>query len=167
MTVIDIILGTPGWVWGVFAYVVMVGVLSTRDRCVPLLSMFGVPVMFSILGVKGIESHYGFSSVTLAYWGTGILLGTLLGWAHVRKAGIRVIDPKKCLLFIPGSYATLCILLGFFIVKYVRGVLFSLNPELRLLPEVMITDLILMGFFLGFLAGRLMFYVKEVRRSFR
>ena len=164
MTLLSIITGTPWWVWGVFYYLLMVGISSLKTRHVPLLRLFIVPAVFSFLGGLGIHKSYGFSPLTLTCWIAGIAIGIVLGWIFVRRSGVKVICHKRCLLSIPGSRSTLIILWGFFFVKYARGMTFALHPELRFIPTIMIIDLVVMGFFLGFLVGRLAFYVREITR---
>ena len=81
----------------------------------------------------------------------------------MRHQRVEIVNHTPALLKIPGNVSTLIILLSFFVVRYCRGAVFALRPELRLVPVVMAVDLVIAGFFTGFLIGRIAFYVKKLQ----
>jgi len=142
-----------------------VGIYSLRDRIVPLSRLCIVPLIFFILSIKAIQKNYGFDDHALGLWTLGVVIGAFHGWLFVRHNGAKIVDSKKALIRIPGNASTLVILLSFFIVRYARGMAFAIKPELMLVREVMIADIILAGFFIGFLVGRIAFYLRKLYQT--
>ncbi len=116
----EIILGTPWWVWILFAYLIFVGVRAIRARVVYLPKLFIIPAILLYLKKDVILSPY------FAVFG---VVGLYTGFVIAKKINLKPISGELS-IELPGTYSTLLLLLGFFLIKYFFGYLHYTNTEI-------------------------------------
>ncbi|MBL3284897.1 hypothetical protein Sarmat_00756 [Rickettsiales endosymbiont of Paramecium tredecaurelia] len=151
----QIIKGTPLYIWGVLAYLLFVGIKSVKTRVIYLPKLFIIPLV--LLSMK----YKTFLSEDVLVFCFAIIVGGTSGFFMHFKHKIKVIK-KEVAVEVPGGYGTLIILLSFFIIKYYFGYLRSADPDLFL--KYSIIESIISGLFSGYCIGRaLMFSYKYSR----
>jgi len=146
---------TPLWVWGIFGYLVLIGIKSTKTHIVFLPRLFLIPAVF--IGTKYklfISENYTliFTYFLLIILGFGI--GTFIG----NKTSINVLKDIKS-IELPGTYSFLIILSCFFSIKYIFGFLYYTNPELA--SQYSIIEIGVSGLFSGYFLGRALSFLRR------
>jgi hypothetical protein len=151
------ILGTPVWVWAIFAYLLFTGIKATKSRTVHPSKLFIKPVVLMLLKYKI------FMSLTAGLvYGAGYLLAIVIALIIFNKDQI-IIDQQNKQIIVPGNYTDLIILLLFFSVKYVFGYLAAVQPvqyNSILLWEVLVSSLLT-----GYFFGRTLNYLYRYRQA--
>ena len=147
---------TPGWVWGLLAALLALGLAQLRDRNVSLGVVGLLPLVMCALSLGGIASAFGRSPV-IGY----VLLAWLLGALLV--AGVTLIRPAapgshyaaaSRSFEIPGSWVPLALMLGMFLTRYVVGADLAMQPALAADGPYTLAVGSLYGLFSGSFAGR-------------
>ncbi len=127
----DIITNAPLWVWLLLAYLIFVGIKSSKPMILPLgliKRLMIIPLVFMIWALYTIfESTETYEFIVLML---GMILGTVLGYFLTRHQNVRF-DRKNQLIAIPGSWMTLIVALSIFCLKFSLGALSSIQPELK------------------------------------
>ena len=126
---IAIVRHTPLWVWGVFAALVAVGVLQTRQREVSLLRVTVLPLMLIALSLSGVFNAFGHFPIALGGWAAGVGAALTFGRHAVAVRGARW-SPDTRMLHLPGSWLPLALIVALFAIKYVANVNLALHPAL-------------------------------------
>ncbi len=147
------ITGTPFWVWGIFAYLLFVGIKSRHDHVVYLPKLFIVPAV--LLGLKYKVFMTGNSTDVLVYIAS-MIVGIGIGFFIASKIPIKVLKDLKS-IELPGTYSTFVILLSFFFIKYIFGYLKGTNPDLA--AEYFVFDILFSALFSGYFLGRAISYL--------
>ncbi|WP_321861019.1 DUF6622 family protein [Pseudomonas paraveronii] len=149
---LEILQGTPLWVYGVFLLICYYGFkarLSTRESPSFLLitpSIFAFWSLFSL-------NYIGHLAMTLGAWLTGVALGS---------ATALVLFPTRCLtlddsgrrIIVPGTWKILAIYLFFFAVRYFIGYQAAVHPEHSNDVEIILIACTASGFTVGLFCGR-------------
>ncbi|HEX2583143.1 MAG TPA: hypothetical protein VHL30_03405, partial [Chlamydiales bacterium] len=106
-----IVSGAPWWVYVLFAYLVSIGIQSTKPRSVPVKRVVLLPLLFVAWSFFSLYTRLvlGYSSLSLV-WIIFLSLGAYLGVMEVRNWKISK-DRQKAELTIPGNYSTLVLIL--------------------------------------------------------
>ena len=155
MNVMDIVVHTPLWVWGMLFYVVAVGIFFLKDRTSTISRALIAPIVLCAWSLIAVQEQYGLTPYSLGVWILGALLGIWLGRIVTKQNPPQLIDTTKGVFMIPGGVAFLGVLLTFFLLRYTRGVMLSLNPELMQQAHMILLDLLVTGLLIGFMIGRL------------
>lgn len=142
---LQIIKGTPLYVWAILIYLLFVGIKSIKTRVVYLPKLFIIPLILPAIKYKIL-----FSEDALVFCLMIIVASIASFFIHTRNT-IKVIK-KEGSIEVPGNYGTLIILLSFFIVKYYFGYLKSADQDLYL--KYSIIENIISGLFSGYFIGR-------------
>ena len=114
--VIEIIKHTPLWVWPVFVALVAYGWYQSLGRTVRRSRIALFPLAMITLSCSAVISTFGYSPLGIGCWLLGsmsaIVLGLLL--APSRQTDTAV----NGLVFIPGSWLPMVVLMGIFFMKY-------------------------------------------------
>lgn len=78
--ILDILRGTPIWVYALFAYLLWMGVWRLRTRIRSVQSTWIAPVLFIAWGLSGLAGREGPLSSTLTWWIAGAALGVAIGY---------------------------------------------------------------------------------------
>lgn len=152
--------GTPWWVFALFVYLVIIGYRATRTQKISLERLAIIPLFFTAWSLYGVFSIYQETLFKVVLWMLSFAFGGIIGWLLVRKTHITV-DKAKRLLRIPGSWATLALVVVIFSVKYFFGYTFAVQPELTQHPLYYISDILSSGAISGIFVGRFVCLCKK------
>jgi hypothetical protein len=159
MLMINILLGTPLWVFAVFGLLLWLGYRQLRTRAVPINRIWRTPIFFMVWGVLGIALRKGGPDAGLAIWLVAGAIGLLIG--SLRRNGLSI-DPARGLVVQPGSVLPLIRNLAVFGAHYALNVASALHPGRH---GFLICDIAVSGVFAGYFAGWLLRFVQGVRES--
>jgi hypothetical protein len=143
--IIDMIIGTPLWVWGILAYLLFIGIRATRSRRTYPYKLLIIPAIFIALNYKTLTS-----STDIIMFLAFLCIGAYIGFRLATKISIKIYKKLKY-LEIPGSYATIITLLLFFSIKYIFGYMQVMQPIVAMRYEYIeaATSAVVSGFFIG------------------
>lgn len=146
---VNIIVGTPIWVWFLGSYMVYIGIKSTGARIVYIPKLYIIPAILTIL--KSINLVSGEWLIFLC----ALSLGMLIGIFNERNVKIVIIK-EKISIEIPGNYTTFVLMLTFFATKYFFGYLHNTAPILA--AQYASYEVALSGIFGGYFWGRALLF---------
>lgn len=161
VALLQIITGTPYWVWLLLLYLIFVGIDALKDSVLSLSRLAIMPLIFLLWSLF---SLLGKAWIVLGVYPVAWAVGSGLGYLFMHKLAIKV-DRTTRLIFIPGTAVTLLLSLGFFLLKYILGATYALHPLMKENLYVVSFDAALSGLFAGFSFGRFLKIVQEYRRS--
>lgn len=144
---IKLVQGTPVWVWGIFAYLLLIGVRATKKRVVWVPQLFIIPVI--LIGLKYKFFLTGGINV-FAY--LAAMVGGLASGIFVGKRTLLTVLKNQHSIELRGDYSLLLMLLTFFSIKYFFGIMQSIAP-VHIAP-FLILEAIISGLVSGYLLGR-------------
>lgn len=125
---IEILKGTPAWVWAVLAALIALGVSQTRVRQVSLKRATLVPLVFIGFSVSGVIGTFGHETSSVVEWLAGLVIAvTLLGNLVAVRGAEWSRDTRQ--FTVPGSFIPLTLIVGVFLLRYAVGVELALHPE--------------------------------------
>lgn len=150
---IEIVRGTPVWVWGLLALLVALGVSQSMPRRVSARRAIAVPALMVALSLAGVATTFGARPVALAAWSAGIALAVVFGLQAVAPRGARWLrDVARFEL--PGSWLPMALILALFCVKYGVGVGLAIHPSLAANTGFEVAVALAYGGFSGLFAAR-------------
>ena len=151
-----ILKGTPMYVWGILAALIVLGMSQARDRTASLTRIAVMPVVMTALGIWGMVGVFGNSPVfgyaLLAWVASAAVMIGLIGTMQPPKGAAY--DARTRSFAVQGSLVPMLLILGIFLTKYVVGVETSMNPGLARDGEYTLVVGALYGMFTGVFAGR-------------
>ncbi|MCL4229544.1 hypothetical protein KJZ61_02545 [Candidatus Dependentiae bacterium] len=146
---------TPLWVWGILAYLIIIGIKATRERIVYLPQLFIIPLIF--IGLKYKSFFTGYHSLIIIAI-IALLIGCGLGYVLGLKTKVAIIK-EKLSVQIPGTYTTLILFLVYFAIQYAFGYLCA---TVAILPFTLLaTKSIIDSLFSGYFLGRALAYTQK------
>lgn len=144
-----VVVGTPAWVWLVLAFVIYRGFRATLPRRVRLWMPVVLPAIMMALSL-GLGGPPASATAEIA-WLAALAAGLAIGAALAVRTAISVEVGPPALLSLPGSWASLGIILSIFAVRYVSGALSAVDPAMAAAagPALAGARGILSGIFLG------------------
>ncbi|MFH1644396.1 MAG: DUF6622 family protein [bacterium] len=158
--ILEAMAGTPWWAWVALFYVISIGILNLKTRVRQLYTIFILPTIFLVMFLQSLISNFGFSFYPWLIWLIALFAGLNLGWFLFINIQIKA-DRKKQLIKIPGSPATLILVLLVFAVKYFFGYTQAVNPEFAQSLFFVNSKLISSGCIEGIFIGRVLFYLNK------
>ncbi len=150
---IEILQGTPVWVWGLLALLVIVGVSQSVPRRVSARRVMIVPGVMLALSLAGVATTFGARPLALAVWAAGIAMAIVFGLNVVAPRGARW--AREAARFeLPGSWLPMGLILGLFCIKYGVGVSLSIAPALAANTPFEVGIAFAYGAFSGLFAAR-------------
>ncbi len=149
---IDIVKGTPFWVWPLLGLLIWRGFAATKEREMALGSLFVLPAVLLALSLSGIARHYGGSNLSFTLWAAGLALGGLAGWMTLSPDAITAGQRGP---IVRGSWIPLVLTLAIFATKYTTEVMIAIFAQRMHAPDAMIAICLLYGLLNGLFAGRL------------
>lgn len=150
---IQILRGTPVWVWGLLAVLVTVGLSQSMPRRISARRAMIVPGLMLALSLGGVASTFGARAPALAAWAAGIALAIGLGLDAVAPRGARWMR-EAARFELPGSWLPMALTLGLFCVKYGVGVGLAFAPALAENTAFEVGIALAYGAFSGLFAAR-------------
>jgi hypothetical protein len=160
--VVQVLKGTPIWVWGILLALLVLGVKQMQPRVVKRYSVLIAPIVFLIIGLMAA----GRGMVAFVVWAVALLslaAFTFLVWKPMARARY---DAAVDRLHLPGSPLPMVIMLAIFVLNYVVNVTMAINPALRSVMAWQVIPAILLGALSGVFLGRAATLFRMNRGSF-
>ncbi len=81
-TLLIIVSQVPRWVWGILAFILVMGIRQSREQRMSRGRLMVLPIVWLAFGVWGVDSAFGIGA--LPAWGIGLALSLALvlrsGW---------------------------------------------------------------------------------------
>lgn len=158
--ILEIIVHTPLWVFMLFAFLLFLSFMQTKDRKISLKRVFLLALIMLLLSFLGMVSAFGINFSNLAMYLVALFLGIFLNIKLNLPRGSRYLEEEK-LFFIKGSFIPFILIMGIFFTKYFVGVVTA--KELLIVQSMYfsLTISYLYGFFSGVFFGRV-FVLKKI-----
>lgn len=150
---LDILTHTPVWVFALLAGLIVLGIQQTKNRHVPQLMGFFLPLGMFALSLAGVLTSFGLFAPALAAWLAGLLLAASL-IARVWPVNGIGFHPANKAFYIPGSWIPFGVIMLIFSSKYCVGVIQALAPALLESAAVKLAISFLYGICSGYFVGR-------------
>ncbi|MBO9646909.1 MAG: hypothetical protein J7605_00245 [Variovorax sp.] len=149
----QILLHTPKWVFGLFALLVWLGARQLVASSLSMTRTALMPVVMGGLSVFGVASAFGDSIVSLLAWAAMVFATLALVLQRELPAGTRY-DASARRFHVAGTAVPLMLMMGIFFTKYIVGVLMAIHPEYAHQTLFSIGISALYGTFTGVFVGR-------------
>ncbi len=158
---IEILQGTPPWVFILFLALLAIGAKQTRDRTLNEVQIVVLPAIMISLSLFGTFSAFGFQNRNaLTFWLIGIAIaGGLNSILHSPKGVTYCLERKT--FTIPGSWWPLSLMMTMFFIKYAIGVISARKVSVLNMQEF----IALISLSYGFLSGIFIFRAYVIKRS--
>ncbi len=124
---VQILKGTPVWVWAILAALIFLGSRQLKARVVSRYSVLIAPVVFLFVGLMSA----GRGPLGLAVWALAVVsLATVTFFVWQPTAGARY-EANGDRLHMPGSVVPMLLMLAIFLLNYVINVVLAINPAYR------------------------------------
>ncbi|OJX06382.1 MAG: hypothetical protein BGO72_10690 [Burkholderiales bacterium 70-64] len=150
---LQILMGTPKWVFGLFLALLWLGVSQRLDREVAPWRAAAMPAAMLGLSGWGVASAFGASLLGLSCWAAAGVLAFALVMRRALPARVRY-DAASRRFVVPGSWVPLALIMGIFFTKYAVGVSLAFHPELARQAAFAAAVCTLYGVFSGVFAAR-------------
>lgn len=150
---LQIIKGTPLWVWGLLAALLWLGFRQTRTRVVGSLRAALLPGIFVVLSLAGVVTAFGGNALAVAIWAVGV--GMAVGVGQRLMPRLRATwQAASDTLQIDGSWLPLALIVSLFFIKFTAGVSMAIHPGLASETDFVVACSLAYGFFSGLFAAR-------------
>jgi hypothetical protein len=152
----NVLRGTPGWVWGLLAGLIVLGATQVRDRTASLVRVSVMPVAMSAFALWGLTGAFGqspmFGYAMLAWLFVATVLFAAIGMTPAPKG--TTYDRAQRSFFLPGSWVPMVLIVATFLTRYVVNVDIAMQPSLK--SEGMYTVIVaaIYGISTGVFVGR-------------
>lgn len=126
---IQILSGTPRWVFVLFFVLIALGIQQSRPRRLSPGRIALLPAVFLALSLFSAASAFGPSPAVFAAWLAGIAASVLANRALKSPAGVRW-DEAAGAFFVPGSWIPLGLMMTVFFARYAIAVSLAMHPAL-------------------------------------
>lgn len=149
----NILGGTPVWVWGLLAALVALGLSQSVTRRVSARRAAILPAAMVMLSAGGVLTTFGVRPLALAAWAAGLALAIRFGQDAVTPRGTRWLQ-EAARFELPGSWLPMGLILAIFCVKYGVGVSLAFTPTLASNAGFEFAVALSYGVFSGLFAAR-------------
>jgi hypothetical protein len=146
--------GTPLWVWGLLAGLVVLGATQLRDRTASLVRVSLVPVAMTGFSAWGTWSAFGGSAVGAQVIGVWLLVATAMAAVLAPQRAVASYDHARREYRLPGSVVPLLLIVGIFLVKWTVGVELAMQPARAGDAHFALSMAAVYGVFSGLFIGR-------------
>ena len=126
---IAIVQHTPVRVWLLLATLIAIGLWQTRPRTMSLLRVTILPLVLIVLSLSGVLSAFGHAPIALGGWSAGVGVALLFARQALAVRGAAW-SSGTGMLYVPGSWLPLAMIVALFSVKYAAGASLALHPAL-------------------------------------
>lgn len=161
-SVFNILLNTPWWAFAVFAILIVVGLMSRKDRTVAIWRLMIAPAVFIGWAAAKLAFQPVATPAMLAEWSLAALIGIALGFLTSGMQGVTI-DRATNRVSLPGSNAPMIRYLLTFAVLYGLGVATALVPAMR--TELTFWNMAVSALSAGYFLGWVMKLMTVYRRS--
>jgi hypothetical protein len=164
--ILQILAGTPLWVWGLLGALMTLGFVQSRPRAVSRLQLLALPLVLLALGLWSMWPGFVKQPLAAAVWLLSLGAFVALGLRLPRAAQAHwLVDRQR--LQLPGSWFPMGLIVVIFSLRYVFAVAQALNPELRGLLLVQAPVAAAFGALTGLFTGRALGLLKLTREPTR
>ena len=142
---LELIKGTPTWVWLILILLLYMGSKSLRDRTIEVKKLIIMPVIFLVMT----SSHMKEPVLYISF----LIIGAVLGFLICFRSDIKV-DREHKLIRLKGSVLPLILIIMVFIKNYFYGYEHSVHPEYFKNMIFLAVSYIVSGTFSGIFIGR-------------
>ena len=130
---LQILQRTPPWVFGLFALLVVLGVMQRRTRELGRTRVAVLPAIFLPLSLFGIGNAFGAEPLAFGGWFAGIGAALLLNrWARLPRNVAYAAATGR--FRVEGSWIPLGLMMAIFFARYAIAVAIALQPALNTAP---------------------------------
>jgi hypothetical protein len=151
----QILLHTPFWVFGLFAALLVVGLLQLSARRAGLVKVSILPLAMLGLSLYGVSAGFASQPWVLLVWLKALSTSAWLVMRRPLPAGTGY-DEATRTFTLPGSAVPLVMMMGIFVTKYAVGVAMVLQPGLAQHTTSAFAISLLYGALSGVFLGRAM-----------
>src|SRR5262245_11829313 len=127
--ILQILSRTPPWVFVLFAFLIVLGVVQLQTREIGRKRVVMLPAAFVALSLWGGWSAFGADGLAYAGWAAGIGAALLLN--QVAKLPRKVTYSAQTRRFrIEGSWTPLALMMTIFFTRYAIAVMLAMQPGL-------------------------------------
>ena len=127
--VIQILNGTPSWVFVLFAGLLWLGYVQSRARSVSTGRLMILPAALIAFSLFGVVAAFGTQPALLVTWAVGVG-GALLAHRFIAPASTARWEPAIGSFHVPGSWTPLALMMTVFFARYAISVGIAMNPSL-------------------------------------
>jgi hypothetical protein len=127
--VIQILRGTPIWVYLLFFGLIALGYLQSKPRNLAPAMVAILPVALSVFSLTRVLAAFGPAPLGLFAWTAGTAAALLLNRARKQPAGARW-SAATGTFHVPGSWVPLALMMAVFFARYALAVSLVIAPEL-------------------------------------
>ena len=163
--IVTIVRSTPAWVGALLAALLVLGFSATRERAMSLGRLVLLPIAMTGLALWGVQSAFGSTghlAALLALWALCAAVTMAVGSRLAAPRGTRWNAATRT-VHLPGSWATMGLILAVFLMKYGIGVQLAMEPALAHDAGFAAAVTALYGLLSGFFAARLLSIVRLAR----
>lgn len=157
----QIIANVPVWVWPLFIGLVFLGLRASKDRNVPLVVIYLLP----LLGCISINTLLGLPNQTIV-WCVYVVVFCFGGSVGYRVQARWIISYLEGKLLVRGEWFTLTTMMIIFVASFVNGALNIIAPPLVDSAAFIVAFVGILAVSAGFFAGRavkVITYVRAIR----
>jgi len=125
----QILRGTPLWVYPLFLGLVVLGYLQSKPRDVAPAAVAILPVALGVFSLSRVLTVFGPQPLALAAWAAGTAAALLLNRALNQPAGARW-SAANGTFHVPGSWVPLALMMAVFFARYALAVSLAMSPGL-------------------------------------
>jgi hypothetical protein len=142
--------GTPLWVWGILAALVVLGIQQMRPRAVKRYTVLIAPVAFLAVGLMAAgRGPAGFTA-----WAFTLVATAAFSYFVWQPTGGARYDARSDRLNMPGSVVPMLLMLSIFLLNYAINVTLAINPALRGELAWQVGPAVVLGALSGLFIGR-------------
>jgi hypothetical protein len=127
--VMQILRGTPIWVFPLFLGLIFLGYLQSKPRSVAQARVAILPAALGVFSLTRVLAVFGPDPVALLAWATGTAAALLLNRALKQPAGARW-SAATGSFHVPGSWVPLALMMAVFFARYALAVALAMAPGL-------------------------------------
>lgn len=151
---LPILRGTPPWVWGLLAGLVVLGAMQLRDRRQGILRVSVTPLAMVGLSLWSATSAFGRSPLAgEALWLWLLAAAATTALFAIAPSAARY-DAQSRTFHLPGSWVPMLLFVGIFLARYTVAVRLALHPGLLMDGTFVLPVAALYGAFSGLFLGR-------------
>jgi hypothetical protein len=162
--IVQILIHTPLWVWGLLSGLLVLGWLQSRPRSVSRVQLLALPLALLALGLWSMGPGFAKQPLAALVWllslGAFVVLG--LRWPTPVQARWQAASQR---LQLPGSWFPMFLMVVIFSMRYGFGVAQAMHPELRGQLSVQAPVAALFGALTGVFLGRAFGLLKLGQRA--
>jgi hypothetical protein len=147
---VQILTGTPTWVWVILAALIYLGSKQLKTRVVKRYSVLIAPVVFLFVGLTAA----GRGPVGFATWAVSIVSLAAVTFFVWQPTGGARYEANGDYLHMPGSVVPLILMLAIFLLNYVVNVVLAINPAYRSEFAWQVVPALVLGALSGVFMGR-------------